>query len=114
MKEVHQKISSNSSFGYFETPEQCIPDMPLVDQYNNTIPWETCLTLNDFWGYNEQDKNWKTPELMVHSLVNCVSKNGNLLLNVEPEKKIKHRHFFVQKHTSKAVLLRSSSFESAK
>ena len=114
MKEVHQKISSNSSFGYFETPEQCIPDMPLVHQYNNTIPRETCLTLNDFWGYNEQDKNWKTPELMVHSLVNYISKNSNLLLNVEAEKKIKHRHFFVQKQTSKAVILKSSSFESAK
>lgn len=69
----------------FETPEQGIPDLPLVDKYGNTIPWETCLTLNGSWGYNEFDHNWKSPELIIHSLVNCVSKNGNLLLNVGPD-----------------------------
>ena len=79
------KMSSISSLGDFETPEQGIPDIPLVDKYNKPIPWETCLTLNDSWGYNEHDKNWKSPELIVHSLVNCVSKNGNLLLNVGPD-----------------------------
>lgn len=79
------KMRSISSLGDFETPEQGIPDVPLVDKYNNPIPWETCLTLNDSWGYNEQDKNWKTPEIIVHSLVNCISKNGNLLLNVGPD-----------------------------
>jgi alpha-L-fucosidase len=71
--------------GDFETPEQGIPDSPLVDKYGNSIPWETCLTLNGSWGYNEYDKNWKSPELIVNCLVNCVSKNGNLLLNVGPD-----------------------------
>jgi alpha-L-fucosidase len=74
-----------SSIGDFETPEQGIPDAALVDKYNNPIPWETCLTLNDNWGYNEFDKNWKSPELIVQCLVNCVSKNGNMLLNVGPD-----------------------------
>lgn len=74
-----------SELGDFETPEQGIPEQPLVDKYNNPIPWETCLTMNGVWGYSEQDKNWKTPELIIHSLVNCVSKNGNLLLNVGPD-----------------------------
>jgi alpha-L-fucosidase len=73
-----------STFGDFETPEQGIPDEGLVDKYGNPIPWETCLTLNNNWGYYESDKNWKSPELIIHSLVNCVSKNGNLLLNVGP------------------------------
>jgi len=71
--------------GDFESPEQGIPDAPLTDKYNNPIPWETCLTLNNGWGYIEQDKNWKSPELIVQTLVNCVSKNGNLLLNVGPD-----------------------------
>ncbi|MCK9639968.1 MAG: alpha-L-fucosidase [Prolixibacteraceae bacterium] len=71
--------------GDFETPEQGIPDVPLVDKYGNPVPWETCLTLNGGWGYTEQDHNWKSPELIIHSLVNCVSKNGNLLLNVGPD-----------------------------
>ena len=59
--------------------------MALTDQFGNPIPWETCLTLNGVWGYNEFDDNWKSPELIVHCLVNCVSKNGNLLLNVGPD-----------------------------
>jgi len=73
------------SIGDFESPEQGIPDVPLVDKYNNPMPWETCLTLNGGWGYTEQDNNWKSPELIIHCLVNCVSKNGNLLLNVGPD-----------------------------
>jgi alpha-L-fucosidase len=74
-----------SFLGDFETPEQGIPDAPLIDKYGNPIPWETCLTLNNNWGYAEFDKNWKSPELIVHCLVNCVSKNGNMLLNVGPD-----------------------------
>ncbi len=74
-----------SRYGDFETPEQGIPDEGLMDKYGNPIPWETCLTLNNNWGYYESDKNWKSPELIVHTLVNCVSKNGNLLLNVGPD-----------------------------
>jgi alpha-L-fucosidase len=87
--EINQHASSGgrmiSSMGDFETPEQGIPDQSLVDLYGNPIPWETCLTLNGNWGYYELDRNWKSPELIIHCLVNCVSKNGNLLLNVGPD-----------------------------
>jgi alpha-L-fucosidase len=74
-----------SDYGDFETPEQGIPEEGLKDKYGNPIPWETCLTLNNNWGYHATDKSWKSPELIIHSLVNCVSKNGNLLLNVGPD-----------------------------
>jgi len=87
--QTHEGTSSKQrmvgELGDFETPEQGIPDVPLVDKYGNSIPWETCLTLNGSWGYNHYDKNWKSPELVVNCLVNCVSKNGNLLLNVGPD-----------------------------
>jgi alpha-L-fucosidase len=78
-------VRSISAYGDFETPEQGIPDQALLDKYGNPIPWETCLTLNNNWGYSETDKNWKSPELIIHCLVNCVSKNGNMLLNVGPD-----------------------------
>ena len=78
-------VRTISEYGDFDTPEQGIPEAALVDKYNNPIPWETCLTMNGVWGYSEQDKNWKSPELIIHSLVNCVSKNGNMLLNVGPD-----------------------------
>jgi alpha-L-fucosidase len=87
--ETHAFVSSKgreiSMLGDFETPEQGIPDVPIMDKYGNPIPWETCLTLNGVWGYSEFDRNWKSPELIVHCLVNTVSKNGNLLLNVGPD-----------------------------
>jgi len=74
-----------NSLGDFQTPEQDIPDFPLVDIYKNPIPWESCMTLNNNWGFAAADEAWKSPELIIHSLVNCVSKNGNLLLNVGPD-----------------------------
>ncbi len=77
----------NFFFGDFDTPEQGIPVKGLTDDFGNPIPWEACLTLNNNWGYARQDHDWKSPELVVHTLVDCVSKNGNLLLNVGPDGK---------------------------
>ena len=74
-----------TGYGDFETPEQGIPEKKLVDGYGTDIPWETCLTLNNSWGFRSTDEEWKSPELIIHALVNCVSKNGNLLLNVGPD-----------------------------
>ncbi len=74
-----------TGYGDFETPEQGIPESKLADVYGNDIPWETCLTLNNHWGYSSTDDEWKSSELVVQSLVNCVSKNGNLLLNIGPD-----------------------------
>ncbi len=82
---VRGNVRTLSDLGDFETPEQGIPDQPLVDKYGQPMPWETCMTMNGVWGYSEMDKNWKSPELIIHSLVNCVSKNGNMLLNVGPD-----------------------------
>jgi alpha-L-fucosidase len=72
-------------YGDFVTPEQAIPDEPLKDIYGNNLPWETCLTLNNNWGFHANDHSWKSPEMIVEALVNCVSKDGNLLLNVGPD-----------------------------
>lgn len=72
-------------YGDFETPEQGIPEEPLLDGQGKAIPWETCLTLNNNWGYAIHDNDWKSPQTVIHALVNCVSKNGNLLLNIGPD-----------------------------
>ena len=74
-----------SGYGDFETPEQGVPNKGLITKDGTPIPWETCLTLNNNWGYNSFDNEWKSSELIIHTLVNCVSKNGNLLLNVGPD-----------------------------
>ncbi|HEY0055231.1 MAG TPA: alpha-L-fucosidase [Pedobacter sp.] len=88
---VNEGVSSKerifSGYGDFETPEMGVPEKALKDKYGKDIPWETCLTLNNSWGYSAHDQNWKSPELIVQTLVECVSKNGNLLLNVGPDAK---------------------------
>jgi len=47
--------------------------------------WESCMTLNDSWGYNAADDNWKTAKQVLKNLLTCVSSGGNLLLNVGPK-----------------------------
>jgi len=65
--------------GDFGTPEQQVPatGLPGVD-------WETCMTLNDTWGFQSFDDNWKDTKTLVQTLVDVASKGGNLLLNVGP------------------------------
>jgi alpha-L-fucosidase len=65
--------------GDFGTPEQQVPatGLPGVD-------WETCMTMNDTWGYKAYDENWKSSEDLIRHLVDIASKGGNFLLNVGP------------------------------
>lgn len=81
--------SQNPSFisGDFASPEQVIPPEGLVDEEGKSIPWEACVTLNRSWGYNEFDDMYKSPKLIIRKLVECVSKNGNMLVNVGPDAK---------------------------
>lgn len=72
-------------YGDFFTPEQRIPEKAMTDKQGQLLPWETCMTLNNSWGYNRKDNDWKSPEIVISTLVNCVSKGGNLLLNVGPD-----------------------------
>jgi alpha-L-fucosidase len=65
--------------GDTNTPEQQIP----ATGYPNR-DWETCMTMNDTWGYKSYDHNWKNPETLIHNLVDIASKGGNYLLNVGP------------------------------
>jgi alpha-L-fucosidase len=73
-------LTKEGSFGGdFGTPEQQIPatGLPGVD-------WETCMTMNDHWGYNKADQAWKSTGEMIRMLADIASKGGNYLLNVGP------------------------------
>jgi alpha-L-fucosidase len=49
-----------------------------------TVPWQTDTSVsNKSWGFIEND-TFKSPQFIVHQLVDIVSKNGNLLLNIGP------------------------------
>jgi len=48
------------------------------------LPLETCETMNHSWGFNLQDKNYKSTKDLVHYLVKAAGYNSNFLLNVGP------------------------------
>ncbi|MCD8023320.1 MAG: alpha-L-fucosidase [Lachnospiraceae bacterium] len=71
--------------GDFASPEQLIPPQGLQDVYGNDIIWEACITMNNNWGYCQTDHFFKPASMLIKKLVECVSKGGNLLLNVGPD-----------------------------
>ncbi|MEO3765639.1 alpha-L-fucosidase [Streptomyces sp. B5E4] len=66
--------------GDYGTPEQEIPDEPVDGQL-----WESCMTLNNSWGYARHDQNWKSSASLVRNLLSTSSRSGNYLLNVGPD-----------------------------
>ncbi len=70
--------------GDFACPEQIIPPTGFVDEDGQPVPWEANMTLNNHWGYCSSDRDYKSAKQVVRALVECVSKNGNMLLNVGP------------------------------
>ncbi len=65
--------------GDTSNPEQNIPVSGYPDR-----DWETCMTMNDTWGFKNDDQNWKSPAMMIRMLCDIASKGGNYLLNIGP------------------------------
>jgi alpha-L-fucosidase len=106
-----REISPSSLFnnrlgtpGDYETPEQFVPTripvkgiriagtnqadenrlptgLPKPGEFE---PWETCMTINDTWAYDKNDRNFKSTKELIQTLVNVASKGGNFLLDVGP------------------------------
>ena len=90
--------------GDYDTPEQFTPKfiptrkMPRMggtDSEDKSTPsgvpsaddfrlWETCMTINDTWAYNKNDRKFKSTGELIRTLVDVASKGGNFLLNVGP------------------------------
>ncbi|MEW1696299.1 alpha-L-fucosidase [Streptomyces sp. NPDC093249] len=70
--------------GDFATPEQYQPSAPMTTPDGAPVLWEACQTLNGSWGYDRDNLDHKSPDLLIRMLVDGVSKGGNLLLNVGP------------------------------
>ena len=71
--------------GDFVTPEKFIPPQGIRDVQGNPMVWEACITMNNNWGYCPEDKHFKSAPLLIKKLVECVSKGGNMILNVGPD-----------------------------
>jgi alpha-L-fucosidase len=91
--------------GDFVTPEQFIPkaipvkgvrmdspDHSEADKQPITVPrpedfqpWEACMTINDTWAYRPKDRNFKSADMLIRSMVEIISRGGNYLLDVGPQ-----------------------------
>ena len=71
--------------GDFVSPEQIVPPYGLKDAEGRPLIWESCVTMNNHWGYCANDRYYKPASMLIKKLVECVSKGGNLLLNVGPD-----------------------------
>jgi alpha-L-fucosidase len=65
--------------GDFSTPEQHIT------AETGGRAWETCMTLNDSWGFQSADDAWKTSKQVIRNLISCTRDSGNYLLNIGPK-----------------------------
>ena len=65
----------------FTTPEYAVPDS------SGYKKWETCRGIGFSFGYNqtETDKQLLSSKALINLLIDIVSKNGNLLLNIGPD-----------------------------
>ena len=71
--------------GDFVTPEKMIPPHGLLDVEGRPLVWESCVTMNEHWGYCATDNFYKPAPMLIKQLVECVSKGGNMILNVGPD-----------------------------
>lgn len=81
IRELQPEILINDRLpgaGDYATPEQFVPAQPPA------CPWETCLTINETWGYCPEDRDFKSARQIIHTLCEVAGKGGNLLLNVGP------------------------------
>jgi len=82
VRELQPQILINDRLpgcGDFDTPEQIVPAHPPARA------WETCMTINESWGYNPADTCYKSARELIHTLCEVAGRGGNLLLNVGPK-----------------------------
>jgi alpha-L-fucosidase len=88
-REIREMILANNpkaiinsrlqGYGDYATPEQGLPVIRPHDKY-----WELCMTINDSWGYQQNDVEFKTPSQIIKIFSECLSRGGNLLLDIGP------------------------------
>lgn len=66
-------------YGDYDTPEQGVPVLRPASKY-----WELCLTMNQSWGYQPRDEQYKNANQLIHVLADTIGMGGNLLLDIGP------------------------------
>lgn len=78
---TNDRLKRSNFPGDYKTPEQRIPNLSELDGKD----WETCMTMNETWGYKSYAHNWKSDTTLIRNLVDIASKGGNYLLNIGPK-----------------------------
>lgn len=78
---TNDRLKRPNFAGDYKTPEQRIPKESDLDGRD----WETCMTMNNTWGFKKDDHEWKSAEVIIRNLIDIASKGGNYLLNVGPK-----------------------------
>ena len=65
-----------NGYGDYATPEQGLPITPPEGV------WELCMTMNDSWGFQGHDRNYKTPYQIIRIFADVLGMGGNLLLDI--------------------------------
>lgn len=88
VRELQPGILLNDRIDYPESADFVTPEEYQAKRWperdGKRVLWETCQTMNGSWGYDRDNHNWKSPELLIRLLIDSVAKGGNLLLNVGP------------------------------
>lgn len=82
LRETNPGVVINSriqGYGDYATPELGVPVVRPESKW-----WETCMTMNNSWGYRTRDTHYKSPMTLLRMLVDCISLGGNLLLDIGP------------------------------
>lgn len=74
---INSRLPKNGDYG---TPEQGVPLTEPEDRF-----WELCMTMNDSWGFQHNDHNYKTPNQIIRIFIDCLRMGGNLLLDIGPK-----------------------------
>lgn len=72
----------------FQLFEQDLPGQNTAgfsgEQKVSLLPLETCMTMNNTWGYSITDNNYKDGDELIRRLVKAAGMNANFLLNIGP------------------------------
>ncbi|WP_278777131.1 alpha-L-fucosidase [Leyella stercorea] len=83
LRKANKNVIINSriqGYGDYATPEQGVPVVRPEEKH-----WELCMTMNDSWGYQHADTNYKSPYILLRTFVDCLSMGGNMLLDIGPK-----------------------------
>lgn len=73
---INSRLKDHGDYG---TPEQGVPLTKPKDAF-----WELCMTMNDSWGFQHNDHNYKTANQIIRIFIDCLKMGGNLLLDIGP------------------------------